>query len=117
MAKPSLLSTRYCPRRQSGTDGRSLTGAPTGLCEVHCRSTGGQSLHVVTASLWQASSPLARAPGSCDPSRSSSQSQPLGMRLARSHASRGITDCICRLSERPSPMFAPCLLGCRGTAR
>ncbi len=29
----------------------------------------------------------------------------------------GITDRICRLSERPSPMFAPCLLGCRGTAR
>ncbi len=29
----------------------------------------------------------------------------------------GITDCICRLSERPSSMFAPCLLGCRGTAR
>ena len=116
MAKPSLLSTRYCPRCQSGTDSRSLTGAP----QVRARYIAG--LPEVSYSM------SSRASGK--PPHQTSRHQARAIRHDLQHSPRcreraqlaatlagGITDCICRLRERPSPRFAPCLLGCRGTAR
>ena len=107
----TALSTRYCPR------GQSLTGGPAGPCAVHRRSTGGQSLHVA-ASLWQ--SLLTRRPGHhVRPIRHDLQHSPRYRERAQLAATLAgdITDCICRLGERPSPMFAPCLLGCRVPTR
>jgi len=78
-----------CPlTTQSGADGQSLTGRP----QVHARYIAG--LPEVNHSMsprasGRASSPDVRAPGSCDPSRSSAQSQAPGTRPACSHASRG----------------------------
>ena len=67
---------------------------------------------------WQAASPDVRTTGSCDPSRSSAQSPQ--RRVASNlgpRASRGYYEAYLPLGHVADAMFAPCLLGCRGTAR